>query len=251
LPLGDEKLVEYLTREGYHPRSSKHGKQVCLLLLDDLVNTCPRFRDMAAAREIVFAIDYTLAEGTTDAWTMDLVVGPPRGVSRKPRHQVAGIQEGTPGEIWMAVDAKSIMTEHGKARRNRFRDITALERRVHGMNASAVVGACITVNMSQTFRSQLRNANDVTVHRNIEALVRDTVELFEGVGFSRGLDDRSALDALGIVVVEHSNEVGIPTRLVTQPPAPQRGARTNYGTFLLDLCRCFTERAPTSPRRAT
>jgi len=242
VPFGDQELVEYLTRDGYHPRSNKHGTIVCLLLLKDVLETCGTFRKLAAERRIVYRIDYPLAEGTPDSWTMDLVVGPPREISRKPKHKVPGIEEGTPAEIWVAIDAKSIMTEHGKARRNRFRDVTALERRVHGMNEQAVVGACLTLNMSPSFRSQLRKAGSVTVHTHIEKLVKDTIELFEGVGFSDTLTGRRALDALGIVVVEHSNEPGKQTLLVTKPPAPQPGDRTHYRSFLTDLCRCFTER---------
>lgn len=215
---------------------------MCLMFLEDLIATCEPVRKLALEQNLVFMIDLKLAAGTADEWTMDLVLGPPGEISRKPRHKVAGIAEGKPREIWFAMDAKSIMTEHGKARRNRFRDITALEQRVHRLNERAVVGACVALNAAQAFRSQLRIEGDVTIHKNIERLVEQTVELFEGFGRAAAAVGAKPIEGLSVIVVDHTNEPGRTTRLLRDKPAPGADSPLRYENFLRSICQRLAER---------
>lgn len=235
-----QKYVEHLSEHGYHPRSSKHGDILCILFLQDLLETCPLVRELAAAGKIVYRLNHTISKGTPDEWTMDLVIGPPEGRSKPSTHGFDGIREGTPSDLWLLMDAKGIMTEHGKARRNRARDVTALHDRMHASHPKAVVGALIAVNTSGTFRSPLRE--ETTIHKNIERLVEETVELFEGVPLAELRPGKRGLEGMGIIVVDHANVDGSPATLVAGPPGPSAESPVAYANFLSRMCRTFVAR---------
>jgi hypothetical protein len=68
----DVAIVKYLTANGYHPRSSKHGDALCGFLLTDLLDTCRAFRRAAERSEIVFQRNYTIEPDSPDRWNVDL-----------------------------------------------------------------------------------------------------------------------------------------------------------------------------------
>jgi hypothetical protein len=142
------------------------------------------------------------------------------------------IAEAEPERIWLAIDAKSVMTEHGKARRNRQRDINSFADIMHRHHPGAVSGGLLLINTAERFRSPLRDEGDVTEHENIEQLVEQTIEIFEDVDRAEG-EISPNVDAVACVVVDHTNmDDGHETRLVSDSPAPQSGASTNYREFL-------------------
>jgi hypothetical protein len=236
----DARIVRFLARNQYHPRSSTHGDAMCLYLLDDLMESCPSFSRAAKSGNIVYMLNYTIDPSSPDRWNTDLVVGPPH-TAPTTNFIADTIQKDVPREVWLAVDAKTIMTEHGKARRNRQRDLNSFQDLLHRKNANTVVGGLLILNIATRFLSPLaRTEEGVTIHRNVERLVAETITLMEGI--PRAGNGQTGLEALGIVVVNHTNIVGEPTTLATLPPAPQVGDPLNYTTFVNDLCIQFTRR---------
>jgi hypothetical protein len=227
---GDERLAEWLRENAYHPRSPKHGSASCLFFLDDLLYESKRFRTAARNGEIVYTEDYMVGEGQL-RWNVDLVVGPPKtevGIRSDDR----GIAEAEPEGVWLAIDAKSVMTEHGKARRNRQRDINSFADIMYHHYPGSVTGGLLLINAADRFRSPLRDEGEITDHENIDRLVEETVEIFSNIERSEGEIDPN-VDAVRTVVVEHSNiEDGQETRLVSGSPAPKRGDAVHYRTFL-------------------
>ena len=73
---GDDRIVEWLAENGYHPRSPAHGSASCLYLLADLIAENEALAEAAKTGEVVYQEDYTVGEGQ-DRWNADLVVGPP------------------------------------------------------------------------------------------------------------------------------------------------------------------------------
>ena len=57
--------------------------------------------------------------------------------------------------IQIAIELKGVMTEHGKARRNRLRDFGAFLGHAHRYDPKAVVAAFLAVNSADWFYSQL------------------------------------------------------------------------------------------------
>lgn len=230
---GDERIVEWLAENGYHPRSPRHGAASCRYFLDDLLFESDPLHDAAASGTVVFQEDYTVGSGGL-RWNTDLVLGPPsNGVQRLPSEETEhGIEQGDPEEIWLAIDAKSVMTEHGKARLNRQRDVNSFADIMHYHHDGAVTGGLLLINAAERFKSPLRDEDDVTLHDDIDRLVGETVGLFREIDRADGRNS-SNVDGVGCVTVEHTNvNDDHETRLVTEPPAPQDGDVVHYRTFL-------------------
>jgi len=236
-PDADIRIAAYLEAHGYHPRSSAHGDALCRFVLDDLMSYCVSFRESAEAGRIVYDLNYNVGAGGQMSWNIDLVVGPPKtpvfGQSLK-------IRRGEPSEIWIALDAKSVMTEHGKARRNRQRDLNSLHDVLHRRDPGTIVAGLVVVNIAPRFRSPLR-IGEPTVHRNIERLVKETIQMYADLP-QRSRVDQQGLDAVGVIVVNHTNVKGDGTVLATQPPAPVEGEPLNYRVFLRSVCEAFGSR---------
>jgi hypothetical protein len=64
-----------------------------------------------------------------------------------------------------------------------------------------VVGGLIVLNIAERFKSPLRP--EITTHRNVERLVHETVDMFRGLPLSK--KGGTGLDALGIIVISHTN----------------------------------------------
>lgn len=237
---GDERIVDWLRKNTYHPRSNKHGSASSLYFLDDILYESDILRDAAQDGEIIYQEDFTVGSGGL-RWNTDLVLGPPGGDVQVPLGD-RPIGEGEPEEIWMAIDAKSVMTEHGKARRNRQRDINSFADIMHFHHEGAVTGGVLLINMAEKFRSPLRDEGDITTHQNIERLVEETVGLFRDIDRAQG-EINSNVDGVGTIVVEHTNvDDDHETRLVTEEPAPQEGDIVHYRTFLDILLETFESR---------
>jgi hypothetical protein len=240
---GDAEFAKYLAANQYHPRSSKHGDALCRFLIADLLATCEPFARAAEREAIVYRANYTIDPGSPDRWNADLVVGPPSQPPAPGAERIGTISEGFPSEIWMAIDAKTIMTEHGKARRNRQRDLNSFQDILHRKNARTIVGGLLVVNISERFQTPLaRRAEGITTHRNIVRLVTEIVMLMAGLPRAPAAGRRPGLEALGVIVVSHSNVPGEPTKLVTAPPAPAPDDPLSYASFLRDLCAAFSTR---------
>jgi len=230
---GDERLVEWLRENQYHPRSPRHGSASCLFFLDDLLHESELFAEAAAEGRVVYQEDYTVGSGPS-RWNTDLVVGPPAPDEnvRVDADDERVITETEPEQIWLAIDAKSVMTEHGKARRNRQRDINSFADIMHRHHPGAITGGLVLINMADRFKSPLRDDDDITHHENIRKLVAETVDIFRDIDRADG-EISPNVDGVGCVVVDHTNmDDGETTELVTDPPAPQADDIVNYRRFV-------------------
>ena len=240
---GDAEFAEYLAANQYHPRSSKHGDALCKFLLADLLATCEPFSRAAEREAIIYRANYTIDPDSPDRWNADLVIGPPSQPPEPNAERVGHIAEGFPSAIWMAIDAKTIMTEHGKARRNRQRDLNSFQDILHRKDTRTIVGGLLVVNIAERFRTPLaRRAAGVTTHRHVVRLVTEIMELMAGLPRAPATGGRVGLEALGVIVVSHSNVSGEPTALVATPPAPAPDDPLSYASFLRDLCGAFAAR---------
>jgi hypothetical protein len=245
--LADNAIVRFLAENGYHPRSSKHGDALCGFLLTDLLAGCASFRQAAERGDIVFQRNYTIDPDSPDRWNADLVVGPPALPIAAAAERSGPLARGAPAEIWIAVDAKTIMTEHGKARRNRQRDLNSFQDILHRKNRKTIVGGLLIVNMAPRFQTPLpRRSGGLNEHRNVERLVAEIVTMIGGLARAEAGDGRSGIEALGVIVISHSNVAGEESRLIEEAPAPLPGQPLSYGAFLRELCEAFTVRFGTA-----
>ena len=149
-----------------------------------------------------------------------------------------------PATIRLAVETKAIMTEHGKARRNRQRDLDSFHQFVHRVDSNIIAGALTVVNIAERFRSPLRALDVVSVHRNIKELVEETLTLLRVLPLRSGPTGEAGLEANGAIVVDHDNVELAQSRITTGPPAPQVGDPLHYDAFIQRLCDQYTRRWP-------
>ena len=144
------------------------------------------------------------------------------------------------------------MTEHGKARRNRLRDLQAFHEHAHRYNENTIAVGVIVVNASEYYWSPTRDRHDVTVHRNIERLVKETVDIYRGLPLIASTQEATGFEAVTVIVVKHDNLLKNPelpqdyvpqtTSLVSGPLAPQVGDPLHYSSMMYRVCEAFKER---------
>lgn len=248
---GDERIVEWLQTKrewtyprnvSYHPRSDKHGGAQSQYFVNDLVHVSEAIADASANGEIVYQEDYDVGDPRGLGWNTDLVIGPPSGEVQETFGDEK-MTRGTPSEVWLAADAKSIMTEHQKARRNRQRDINSFADIMHNYHEKSIGCGILLLNVADKFDSPLRELDDITDHSNIERIIEEIVDLFDSINRSEG-EISNNLDGAGLIVVDHMNlpDKFDQTRLVTKPPAPQPGDRVHYRTFVREMADLFEQR---------
>jgi len=248
---GPEEFVRHLLEEQYHPRSDAHSNAMCRAILNDLLDNCSPLAERAGRGEIVASLNHTVIIGY-QRWNIDLAVGPPPGTPLAPK-QDQRIRWDVPTVIQMAVEIKGVMTEHGKARFNRLRDLHAFHDHAHNYNRKVVAGGVVVVNVSPVFWSPLRAPEDITRHDHIGRIGRETVELFRNLPLRDDPSNGPGLEAVCVIVVEHDNlakHLGLPADaprprpplLVSKPPAPPQGDPLSYGTFIHRLCRAYVDR---------
>lgn len=245
-----EAFVRHLAENNYHPRSDAHSNAVCVAILEDLIEHCPAFAERARAGEIVAKLNHTVRVNYQD-WNIDLAVGPPPGSPAPPSSGSIGFE--TPATVEMALEAKAIMTEHGKARRNRLRDLQAFHGYAHSYNEKTIAVGTVAVNVSRVFWSPTRSTDDITEHHNIETLGKTTIELFRGLPLRHTPAEGPGFEAVSLLVVDFDNlrknpdlPYGSPRaedpKLVTGTPAPRTGDPMHYATMIRRICTAYEDR---------
>lgn len=230
-------FLRHLRDQGYHPRSDKHSNALAEAIVADLLAGCPAAADAAGQGRLVYDLNFTIRAGTSD-WNVDLVLGaPPPGTSRP--EGAAPIRRGLPSTVQIAVEIKSVMTEHRKAIRNRKRDLEAHHDHVHRYHNRTIAAGVLVLNCAQTFRSPLRST--VTAHRDVQRLVEHCVLQARSISARSGLQGQG-LDAKCVIVLDMDNQDLAAASYVTRPPAPTIGDPLHYDAFLQALCTLYAER---------
>jgi hypothetical protein len=237
MPDAPQGYVEHLKGEGYHPRSDKHSNALCKLVLEDLLERCPLLKKHAEEGEVVYSLNHTVHAGPIQ-WNVDIVIGPPAFVSSV-GSPPESITEAVPATVRIACEVKSLMTEHGKARKNRLRDFDSLHTYIHRAEGNAIAAALLVINISERFRSPLRKED--TKHHDIRRLVKETIGLFKALP-ARTQVGGDGLEANGIIVVEFDNIDLRKGRLWSRSPAPQPGDPAHYDSFIRQICNRYEER---------
>lgn len=250
------EVVHSASTEGYHPRSDRQSGAQSRAIVRDLLDRCAVLRERAQSGELVVQLTHHQRVGHEN-WKIDIAFG----TSASRQAPIAGsITTAPPVLIQIAIELKSIWTEHNKAMRNRFRDFSAFHGHAHRYNENVVAGAFLVVNASDRFYSPLNvaRAEPVTKHgglsENGKTAARKAVDLFRSIHLRNSSTDLPGLEALGVAVIEHDNFVlmpaalrerygaGNPSRVVSAAPAPQVGDPLHYETFLQRICEHYRAR---------
>ena len=231
-----DSFLQHLRDKGYHPRSNKHSDALAEAIVHDLVSLCPPIAERSAAGQLVYDLNFRLVYDNSE-WNTDLAIGIPPPATAPPDD--GPIRRTPPSTIQIAIELKSVMTEHRKAVKNRKRDFEAHHKHVHNYSNSAIAGGVMVVNASPTFRSPLRP--EVTIHRNVGSLVAHCIREMRNVSM-RTSPSSDGLDAKAAVVVTVDNVAWPTAAYVTSAPAPAVGDPMHYDAFIQRLCAEYTVR---------
>lgn len=228
-------FIHHLQEKGYHPRSDKHSNVLAEAIVRDLVTHCLKIREAVAVGQIVYELNFALLAGTAE-WNIDLVMGSPEFGFRHPSEQIF---RKTPSTVQIAIEIKSVMTEHRKAVKNRKRDLEAHQEHVHNYNAETIAEGVLVINGSELFRSPLRLDN--TRHREPKGLVKHCIDELRSVSV-RGGRTGYGLEARCAIVVIHDNINNASTHYLEGPPAPGVGDPLHYDAFIQAICSHYVSR---------
>lgn len=248
---GPDAFIQHLREQQYHPRSDAHSNAICHAILADLLDHCAPIAERAKSGHLVGKVNHTVTVNY-QRWNIDLALGPPSG-RPKPPPEGELISHEAPSLIEIAIEAKGVMTEHGKARHNRLRDLQAFHNHAHIYDEKTIAVGVVVVNVSPIFWSPTRSPDDITFHENIDRLGKGTVDIFRNLPLRAGPNKGAGLEAAAVLVVEHDNllknenpPVGAPdpeeTVLVEGSPAPQIGDPLHYTTLIRRVCRAYQDR---------
>jgi hypothetical protein len=253
------ELVVHLVGGGYHPRTSKHSDFQSLIIIRDLVLQCPLIARRAPRGEIVAKLRHHQQVGQAD-WVIDIAIGTCAGNPIAPpvvERGLGPIRMVPPVIIQIAIELKSIWTEHGKARLNRLRDFNSFHGYAHQYSQETVAAAFLVVNSAERFWSPLRKHDDVTEHgktnRTARKLAAETIDRFRSIHLRNSSADAPGLEAIGVVVVEHDNlaihpndsnyaNLHKPTAVAPTPPNPPIGDPLHYESMIQRICNAYTQR---------
>lgn len=262
----EEIIAAEMAATGYHPRTSKHSDNQSLVIIRDLLAACPLLGQRAATGEIVTKLRHHQQVGYND-WVIDIAIGTPAGPATPPQTGDL-VRQTAPALIQIAIELKSIWTEHGKARKNRLRDFNAFHAYARQYDPKTVAAAFLVVNAAELFLSPLnieaRNREPISWHRqrgkNTQQLVKETIDIFRSIHLRNRSTDPDGLEALGVVVVEHDNlnflqgrpqyaeihqrycHLQKPTQIARVPPSLRVGDPLHYSTMIQRICNAYSER---------
>ncbi len=212
---------------GFNPRAQGHSNALCSYVDADLRAAIPTLASRLNAKEIAF--------------DLNLDVPPGRG-PRSRNIDMGYFRDGEPHLVFMAVENKTIMTAHGRARKNRLGDLLAYCMHLHTHHREAVAGFTVVINAAERYKnpdefSEVAKHKAVLKPHELEA----TIDLFRKVPLRAEIADPGDIpEALAIIVVDYDGQN--PARLLEGPPAPQPGDANYYGTFVKTLGQRFAER---------
>ena len=234
-----ESFLHHLRNEGYHPRSDKHSNALSEAIVTDLVKRCRAITEKAAKGDLVYDLNFTIMAGTSD-WNVDLVLGPPPPGTGSPEGG-SRIRRTRPSTVEIALEIKSVMTEHRKAVKNRKRDFEAHHEHVHRYSNQALAAGVLVVNMAEEFQSPLKKKP--TIHKNVENLIEHCVQQMRGVTGRKGLEGEG-LEAKSVIVLDMDNVKLSSSKFVTESPAPPIGDPLHYDAFIQAVCAIYSSRFP-------
>ncbi|MGX5804156.1 hypothetical protein ACWGS9_23315 [Bradyrhizobium sp. Arg314] len=257
MPIENE-IVTQLAAGGYHPRSSKPSDHQSAVIIRDLVAQCPLIGQRARNGELVAKLRHHQQVGHAD-WVIDIAIGTPAGRPSTFELDLGlPIIMAPPVIIQIAIELKSIYTEHGKARKNRLRDFNSFHGYAHQYDPRTVAAAFLVVNAADRFYSPLRDDTDITTHSNSKATSRqiaaNAVNIFRSIHLRTSANDVPGMEAVGVAVIEHDNLAFHPdpayqaqsraTSVAPTPPNPPVGDPLHYESMIQRICNAYTTRFP-------
>lgn len=141
-----------------------------------------------------------------------------------------------------AVENKTIMTAHGKARKNRYGDLIAYCNHMHNQRLDCIAAAIVIMNCSPAYENPDAFARGLMRPKfDMVKVVKDTVKIFADVPLRTSPNEpNDQLEALAVIVVDYDGKN--PAKLVTGDLSPQPGSSIDYEGFIKRICDLYRQR---------
>jgi hypothetical protein len=198
---------------GFNPRAQQNSNALSEFVVADLVESCPAIRT-AIQSDVLTPKKNSEVNTTSAVRTVDLVL------FEKVKLPLIS--------VCISVENKTIMTAHGKARKNRYGDIIAYSNHMHNHRRECIAGAIVVVNVSPKYENPDEFAKGlVRPQFDMDRIVTDTINIFRRIPLrNEPADPSDQPEALAIIVVDYDGESA--AKLVTGPLAPQPGNSIHY-----------------------
>lgn len=220
-----DSYVEWINAHlGFNPRSQTNSNVLSDFVIADLQTLCPEIATHLKSDEIV-PIKNADVRTKVASRNVDMV-----------------LEEQNGGRVRVAVEHKTIMTAHGKARWNRYGDIIAYCNHMHNHRRDCIAGATIIINCSPAYENPDAFAKGLLRRRfNMQKVVADTTKIFSDIPLrSVPEEPNDQPEALAVIIVDYDGQN--PAKLVTGDLAPQPGSLIHYDSFLARLCNLYRQR---------
>ncbi len=212
---------------GFNPRSQANSDALADFVIADLMATCPALNAALKSGELKPLKNPNVRTKVAER-SIDLV-----------------ICEGADApniSVRVSVENKTIMTAHGKARKNRYGDLIAYSNHMHNHNRKCVAGAIVVVNVSPAYENPDAFAKGLLRPKfKMEKVVADTIAIFDKIPLRDTLEDPNELpEAVSVIVVDYDGVS--PAQLVSGALAPQTGSNINYDGFIRRICEIYGTR---------
>ena len=188
---GPQRYVDWINSHiGFNPRGQENSDAMSEYIQDDLILTSPIIAEFVKAGIVV----------------------PKKNGNVKAKFAVRNIdfifQDGNElPEIYvpLSVENKTIMTAHGKARKNRYGDIIAYCNHMHNHRPDCVAGATVVVIIPEEYENPDLFAKGIQRKKlNMEKVVADTIEVFHAIPLRDMPDEPTELpEAIAVIVVSY------------------------------------------------
>ncbi len=212
---------------GFNPRSQANSDALADFVVADLMATCPALSAAVKSGELKPLKNPNVRTKVAER-SIDLVI--------------CESAEAPNISVRVSVENKTIMTAHGKARKNRYGDLIAYSNHMHNHNRKCVAGAIVVVNVSPAYENPDAFAKGLERPRfKMEKVVADTIAIFDKIPLRNTIDDPNELpEAVAVVVVDYDGVSA--AKLVSGPLAPQIGSNINYDKFIGRTCEIYGRR---------
>ena len=228
---GPESYIQWINANiGFNPRGARNSDAMSQYVLSDLRNASIKGINALTASHSLIPIknaDVPVGESGLTVRNIDLVLSE-KGEPKRPL------------SVQLSVEHKTIMTAHGKARKNRYGDIIAYCGHMHNHRRDCVVGATVVINTSEAYENPDSFAKGLIRPKfKMDKVVADTVKVFENIPLRDLPSDPVELpEALAVIVVNYD---GVnPATLVEGTPDASNAS--NYDNFIKRLVAIYEDR---------
>lgn len=223
-----ELYVDWINAHlGFNPRGQANSDALADFVVADLAHTCPILRHALQSGELKPLKNPSVRTKVAER-SIDLVIlegAKPPNIS-----------------VRVSVENKTIMTAHGKARKNRYGDLIAYSNHMHNHNRKCVAGAIVVVNVSPAYANPDAFAKGLVRPKfKMEKIVTDTINIFSNIPLRNDINDpNDTPEALAVIVVDYDGVNA--SKLVTGGLSPSPESHIGYSNFIKRICDLYGKR---------